>query len=149
MANFNNTSDADIYSAFLASSEFGAYPFPSRTPTHEETNIFTDDWSVDSQPDYLAGPTSSLRPEANFGKCSCSLGDKRHLTREPPDSVASVTSYGAQTPGYGPPLFPGQYWPTVDLYAQSNRSGLMNRDHTFASTMASEFSAAASTPSSG
>jgi len=79
MANFTN--DADIYSAFLASSEFGAYPFPSRTPAHEEANIFADDWSVDTQSDYLAGPTSSFRPEANLGKCSCSLGETNDISR--------------------------------------------------------------------
>ena len=149
MDNFNNTTDGDFYSAFLASSEFGAYQFPSRTPAHEEANIFEDDWSVDSQPDYMAGPMSSFRSEANFGKCSCSLEDKRHLTHESPDSVASVTSYGAQTPGYGQPMFPGHYWPTVDPCAQSHRSGLVNQDHTFASTVAPEFSTVVSTPGSG
>jgi len=149
MANFNDTNDTDFYSAFLASSEFGAYPFSSQTPAREEANIFAEDWSVDGQPAYMADPTSSFRPEANFGECSCSLGYKRHLTRESADSVASVTSYGAQTPGYGQPFFPEHYLPTVDPYAHSHRSGLMGQDNTFASTMASDFSMAASTPSNG
>ena len=82
MANFNNIDDTDFYPALPAFDEFGAYLFPSQTPANEEANVFADDWSVGEQPGHMAGLSSNLWPEATFGKRSCSLRDKRHLTRE-------------------------------------------------------------------
>jgi len=82
MANFNNIDDTDFYPALPAFDEFGAYLFPSQTPANEEANVFADDWSVGEQPSHMAGLSSNLWPEDNSGKCSCSLREKRHLTRE-------------------------------------------------------------------
>ena len=82
MAYFSNSNNAGFYSPSSAPSEFNAYPFPSQTPVNDGANVFADDWSTGGQPSYTAGPSMSLRPEATFGKCSCSLLDKRRLTRE-------------------------------------------------------------------
>ncbi|KAF9645112.1 hypothetical protein BDM02DRAFT_3120722, partial [Thelephora ganbajun] len=141
MAYFDNTDNANFYDyntnfcTTSTSSEFGACPSLNQTLANEEANIrttdtFTDGWSVGRQPGYMVGSPRSLRAEASL------------------ESAPSVTPYSTQTDGYGQPSFPGHYWPIMGQYAQSYHSGIMSRDNSFASAVASEPSMVVPIPSS-
>ena len=153
MAYYNNADDASFYPTSTTSNEFGAYPFLNQMPTAEGTNfgvpnIFTDDWNVGGQQDFMVGSSTSLRAEESFGKHDCSLLGDRSLTYASLESAPSVASYPTQTNGYDQLPYPDHYWPVTDGYAESCRSGIVSRDNSFVTTGASEASMADPTPSS-
>ena len=147
-------SDNNTYPTPSTSGELEGYPFSNEASTTEETNVqtpdaFVDNWGVDGQSSHTANPSRGLRAEASLGKCSYTLLDNSHLTRESPESVTSVTQQEAQTHGHGELSFPRYYWPLVGGYDQSHHSSTWSRDNSFASTAASESPTVVSAPSSG
>ena len=101
MAYFNNTNNADFYSASTGSGEFDGYQFLNQTPTTttEDANgqthgIYADYWSTASQPGLAIGLSTSLPTTANYGNYHCSL------------SLIGVLRLGLQSRWIQPPRTP-------------------------------------------
>jgi len=77
MAYYNDANNTNFYST-SASGEPDTYPFLGQMSATEGANfeapeILTNSWDVSGQPGYMAGPSTSLRPEESFGEYDCSF----------------------------------------------------------------------------
>ena len=152
MAYFDDPNHASFYSSVSG----GIYSYP---PLNNQTFAIdaevansqlsadpTDPWSMDRRPGPRFGSPTSLRATASFGERHSDSFTDSCLTREPPESVAPTTPYTNRSDGYSGPSYD---WSADYQPAQSHYPVYLTRDHSFASTAASETSTAAHTHSSG
>ncbi|KAF9646524.1 hypothetical protein BDM02DRAFT_3118449 [Thelephora ganbajun] len=146
MAHFNNY-DANFYPT-PAPGEFDEYSFLGQTLAtgyqaesyHSQGHYtFADHSNVVEQSEPTVGSSTSYWATANR-KCHCNLFVCLCLTRKFPESVASATSYATHVDGYGQPSYSEYQWPAVGHQAEFYHTGFLNRDTSFAETVASEAS---------
>jgi hypothetical protein len=155
MAYFNNINNANFYPTSSTSGEFGMYPLLSQMSANEEQgqdipthDPFTNGWRMDEQPGHMIGSLTSLQAEASFGKHHQSP-HRRVSYPESPESVSSATPYVAPTHDHNLQPHPGNCRLSTGQSTQSHRYGIVSRDNSFASTVASEAPAVVPVPSSG
>ena len=148
---FNHFNNANLYpTSSMPFGDLNTYPTQMSATEQfgdENPHTFTNSWNTDRQPGGMVGPSTGLRAEASFGKHDYAPLCDRGLTCTSPGSVSSATSHTTQAPGYDHSQHPGYYWPIVGQYARSLRSGIINRDNSFTSTVELEDATAIPTPS--
>ena len=151
MAYSDNTNSTSFY-PFYTSGEFDAYS--SQASADEQLNFGTFDtptngWSMDRQSAYMVdSEPTGLRAEASLGKCGYSPLSGHGLMCASPESMSSTTPDRAQTYDNGQSSHPEHFWPIAGQDSQSDHSGIVGRDNSFATSVALEPSATIPTPSS-
>jgi len=153
MAYFNGANNTSFYSTPSASGEFYSYPPPSQMfPTHAEganSQVYadpTDQWSMVRRSGPIVGSPTSLRATVSYGEYHSNRSIDWCLTQEPPESLAPTTLHTNETDDDS---WLSYDWSGNHRHVQSHPSGFLSRHDSFASTAASEASAAVQTPSSG
>jgi len=137
MAYFNNTDSPSFYPISEVPGEVNFYPFLAQASATEEVGVvgdYTDTtfpgwWSTIGQPGpAVYSPTTLLATTSNCGECHPNFLVEQCLTREPPEPVATATSYATRYNGYCQPPYPGNYWPAVGQQAQYLRPSHSSSD---------------------
>ena len=150
MAYVNNINNPSFYPSFT-SGEFDTYRSPTSAieqETHGASNTFTNGWNMGAQPSYMVSEPTSLGAETSFGKCGYSPLEGRSLTCASPESMSSVNLRGAQVHCYDQWLYPDYHRSITGQDSQFHRSGIVNQDNSFASTVALEDSTVIDAPNS-
>ena len=121
MAYFDDTNSPNSYSASDFPGELNFYPSLAQTSATEEVGSYTyppfPDWLV-RQPGPVVGSPTSVWATGSCGEYHFHFFVDWCLTREPPEPVASATSYAAGGNGYSQPLYPEQHWSAAGQQAQ-------------------------------
>ena len=117
-----NWANTDFYSN-STSGEYDGCLTQALVPEQVDVGIpetLTNGWIADDQQYYddVARWPTSLRPETNFGKRDCSTLKGCGHTYIFPESTPCET----QTQGYDQWVYPENYWPTTQRYAQPNHA---------------------------
>jgi len=155
MAYFNDTNNASFHPVSDVPGELGFYPFAEQTSGTEEVGMldnsaFSDRWSMVGQPEPVAcSPTNLWDTASGYGECQFHPFVDQSLTREPPDQVASATSYSSWDNGYGQPLYPDYHLPGAIQQTRYCHPGFSGWDVPLADVAVPEILAVAPIPSSG